>query len=305
MRLLTCIDALAQTSDATQMLEHLIKPLATMVNPALGAQLDSLEKSLSAVRTTVTAGVPQPLQTYAASVLAVAAAAPAQKQAAQQAVQAALSGLVQSFVTSSGLYDQLAAAQLQLYDLSVRYQNCVSSVVSWTLWVAGQLANDAPSLVDLVKAVNAAAAPLAIALDAVSDKGKALYSYVQSDSALSPLFGTVFAPLNSLPRPAAGASITELLDDTRSVMAAGAAVVSNVQNRAALAVSEVQSLVQSKNLAELISKLPVPSKVSFSYTWHPKIKSFEPVFLLESGADFSITAKFEEDVLKPGLPAMR
>jgi hypothetical protein len=310
LRLLTCMDALAQTASPAQMLETLVGPAATIVQGALGTQLAALQTSLSAARTTVNAGVPPPLQAYAASAVALAAvnanpaSTPAQKQAAQQAVQTAVSGLVQSFSSNSGLYDQFAAAQLQLYDLSVRYQNCVSSVMSWTLFVTEHLADDAlVKLLDLYNAVNAAAQPLQTALDVISDKGKALYAFVQARSDLTPLFGTVFAPLNSLPRPAAGAPITELWDDTRSVMAAGATVVSNVQNRARLAVSEVESLARSKSLAVIIAQLPIPSKVSFSYTWHPKIKSFEPVFLLDSGADFSITAKFEEDALNPGPPA--
>jgi hypothetical protein len=43
-------------------------------------------------------------------------------------------------------------------------------------------------------------------------------------------------------------------------------------------------------IATLLSDLPIPTNVNLSYTWNPTIQSFEPVFLLDPGASFSVTA---------------
>lgn len=298
---LTCLDALARTATPNKMLESLINPVAQLAQASVANQLKDLKASLDVARNSVTVVLPPQLAAYV-TIISDPASTAARRQAALQAAQAAIPGQVVQVVINN-YYDQFAAAQLQLYDLSVRYQNCVSSVVSWELFVKDKLQKEVTKLlVNLYSAVNTTAAPLQTALDAIADKGKVLSTSVSADPVLSPLLGNAFTPLNSLPRPQNGASVTELLADTRTVMAVGETVVSNIQNRARLVVTDIQSLVNSKSLLDLIAQLPIPTKVSFSYTWHPKIKSFEPVFLLDPGADFSISAKFEEDVMHPGPP---
>lgn len=299
----------APGAPATQAVEDLVKPIlgsfqdrnhtAREVKSSLNAQLTSLGQALNSARASLAAVTPQQsLQKYLsekaalAAVFANAGSTAAQKAAAQQAVMDAVAGL-----------EQLAAARLQVYDLAVRYQNCVTSIVSWALFVADKVKQQTnAALTTLADSVNALANPLQVALHTIHDAGAAVFTFVSTSTALGPLLAEVCAPLNSLPDPPSGTPISQLLDDTRSVMADASAVVGNIQDSVRLVTAEVKSLANLKSLPDLIAKLPIPTKISFSYAWHPKIKSFEPVFLLDEGADFSITAKFEDNVLNLTQP---
>jgi hypothetical protein len=44
-------------------------------------------------------------------------------------------------------------------------------------------------------------------------------------------------------------------------------------------------------LASLLNDIPIPTSVNLSYTWEPDIQSFEPVFILQPEASFTVTAQ--------------
>jgi hypothetical protein len=300
---ITCLDALLLSADtaASKTVETVVSPVlgnfqdanhkAREINSSLSQQLAAIRQSLNSARAGLAPGpVQQHLQAYL-NAKAVAIAAHADPIVAP-AVKTAIATVI------ADNYDQIAAAGQQLYDLAIRYQNCVTTIVAWPLFMADNIAASATSAIsDLADAINVLASPLQNTLHQVSVAGKAVYGYVSTSGDLGPLLAEIFVPLNGLPDPPANASISDLLDDTRTVMSAASTVVSNVRNGIKVVTDEVQSLANIKSLPDLIAKLPLPTKISFSYTWHPKIKSFEPVFLLDDGADFSIAAKFEDNAL--------
>ena len=58
--------------------------------------------------------------------------------------------------------------------------------------------------------------------------------------------------------------------------------------------------IGKQQLEALLQQIPVPKSVTLSYDWHPAIQPFEPVFLLNDGADFIVSARAQ--VSLPGGP---
>jgi hypothetical protein len=106
----------------------------------------------------------------------------------------------------------------------------------------------------------------------------------------------------SVPRPSV------LIADTRNVFAAFKVLVDDVRLRisslaglpqAALEIAISFATQKLNDLIQEIEKL-VPTSITLSYDWHPKIQPFEPVFLLDEGADFVVSAKATLSVPLPG-----
>jgi hypothetical protein len=105
-----------------------------------------------------------------------------------------------------------------------------------------------------------------------------------------------------VPRPSV------LIADARNVFAAFKSLVDDVHLR----ISSLAGLPQAaldiaisfatQKLNELIQEIEklVPTSITLSYDWHPKIQPFEPVFLLDEGADFVVSAKATLSVPLPG-----
>jgi hypothetical protein len=105
-----------------------------------------------------------------------------------------------------------------------------------------------------------------------------------------------------VPRPSV------LIADVRNVFAAFKALADDVRLRisslaglpqAALDIAISFAKEKLNDLIQEIEKL-VPTSITLSYDWHPKIQPFEPVFLLDEGADFVVSAKATLSVPLPG-----
>jgi hypothetical protein len=116
---------------------------------------------------------------------------------------------------------------------------------------------------------------------------------------LTTLCGDAALPV---PRPSV------LIADARNVFAAFKALVDDVRLRisslaglpqAALDIAISFATQKLNDLIQEIEKL-VPTSITLSYDWHPKIQPFEPVFLLDEGADFVVSAKATLSVPLPG-----
>lgn len=103
-----------------------------------------------------------------------------------------------------------------------------------------------------------------------------------------------------VPRPSV------LIADARSVFAAFKVLVDDIRSRiTSLAGLPQQALdfvisFARQKLNDLLQAIPVPKSVVLSYDWHPKIQPFEPIFLLDEGADFVVSAKATISVPLPG-----
>jgi hypothetical protein len=72
-----------------------------------------------------------------------------------------------------------------------------------------------------------------------------------------------------------------LFDDVRARVTG---LIGNPQDVIDLAVAAARPV-----LDELVKAIPVPTSISLSYDWHPDIQPYEPVFLLNEGADFTVS----------------
>jgi hypothetical protein len=119
-------------------------------------------------------------------------------------------------------------------------------------------------------------------------------------SAFTNFCAAVAPPAPALPRPSL------VLTRGQQLFAAFKALLNDVRTRitglSALPQELLNQLVSfaEDQLATLISELPIPTSITLSYDWHPEIQPFEPVFLLDDGADFTVSANATIPVLNPG-----
>jgi hypothetical protein len=203
-----------------------------------------------------------------------------------------------------------SAARIAVYDLSIRYQSCIASAVAWTAYVAGNIFTGvAVPVLDEVNAlrtgIDSIKQPIVALLNEVSTDGVTLSNAIDAIPALKVLLAGVATPLKALPPAATTDSIAKLLQDVQDDMAAATNVLTEASNRAREIGKDIESLTKAQNLiADLMTILPIPQKVSLSYDWHPDIKSFEPVFLLDEGADFVVKASFQAAVFGDHAPVV-
>ncbi len=201
-----------------------------------------------------------------------------------------------------------AAARLRVFDGTVRYIGVLTTVVSWQSYVLD--APDLTSVKSLLDALTGADAKALMAyaglLTTVAGSGNNIYQLIQGQkaSAAKPagilyiLFADISAPLGKLQKPPANATLSELIDDSRVMLAQLDLFMAKARDSARHIGANAESLLQARNLIPLLlANFPIPDKVSLSYDWHPEIKSVEPIFVLESGADFVVKASFQTDLL--------
>jgi hypothetical protein len=93
-----------------------------------------------------------------------------------------------------------------------------------------------------------------------------------------------------------------LIADARNIFAAFKALLDDIRLR----ITSLSNLPQEavafakQQLNQLLLNIPVPKSVTLSYDWHPNIQPFEPVFLLNEGADFVVSARAEVSLPLPG-----
>jgi hypothetical protein len=108
------------------------------------------------------------------------------------------------------------------------------------------------------------------------------------------------------PQPAAVLGPSVILADTRNILTAFKVLFDDVHARITglsalpkLLLDEAVA-IGKQQLEALLQQIPVPKSVTLSYDWHPEIQPFEPVFLLNDGADFIVSARAQ--VSLPGGP---
>ena len=128
-----------------------------------------------------------------------------------------------------------------------------------------------------------------------------------ANSALLPMLKTAFDGLNSTGLGDAQALLTPFLQPVTDAFNLPEVALSDLLRKAQ---QVLQTLVNLENQIEqglvaaagdianagailntLTSLIPIPKALTLSYTFHPVLKNFEPVFYLDDGADFQITAQ--------------
>src|SRR5208282_4898973 len=105
--------------------------------------------------------------------------------------------------------------------------------------------------------------------------------------AISEAFKNLCDPVQILP--------SEFLRNGQQLIAAFVALEADVRSKIpSLATIEAALLDAVKQeaqqlLTQLLSSVPIPTSVKLSYTWAPAIQSFEPVFVLNDNASFTVT----------------
>ncbi len=159
------------------------------------------------------------------------------------------------------------------------------------------------------KAISAVLCPLKTIWDNFSTRLSTANSTVYN--LFRPSLGAVSGALQKLcddaAPPAGGAaaplpSPSVLIADARNVFAAFQVLLNDVRSRVtslANVPQEVMALAKQQ-LDKLIRDIPVPKSITLSYDWHPQIQPFQPVFLLNDGADFAVSARAEVSLPLPG-----
>lgn len=309
---------------------------------ALGQLLTGLATSLTVADTLIGTGAAQPVEQQISSSFASATpvggagsaavgdtlASPL--QAKVDAVQAQLYAVRTKLATSA---NDLGLKLLH-YDLSLQIQDSFAAALEWSVLepladftaVLDTLTNLNAQLVTVATTVSAAvgsalcsgqkspATVWAAFIKTISDSNApetevVLYNLfkVSIDNVTNAFanFCAAVAPAShTVPRPSLVltrgqqlfASFKALLNDVRTRITGLSALPQELLNQL-VAYAENQ-------LATVISELPIPTSITLSYDWHPEIQPFEPVFLLDDGADFTVSANATIPVLNPGAASV-
>lgn len=219
------------------------------------------------------------------------------------------------------------------YDLTLQIQNSFAAALEWS--VLEPLANFKAPL-DTLNSLNANL--VAVATTVSSAVGSALCTNAQSpatawtafvatihpqppgtdtfvytlfrvsidniSSAFTNFCAAVAPPAPAVPRPSL------VLTRGQQLFAAFKALLNDVRTRITGLSTLPQELLNQlvayaeDQLATLISELPIPTSITLSYDWHPEIQPFEPVFLLDDGADFTVSANATIPVLNLGAASV-
>jgi hypothetical protein len=239
------------------------------------------------------------------------------------AIQDQLAQIRQNLVTDSGNL----GLKLLNYDLSLQIQSSFAAALEWS--ILDSLPNisaglktaldNFKTLNDLANAVtNRIAAVVGAKLCGLSNtwngfvddlksttsadhalKNPVYYLFATSLENVRTAFATLCADVN--PPAAGGVAILSrpslVLRDAQQLFAAFKALLTDVSSRIN-GLSTLPKLlldqavaIGKQALADLLAQIPVPKSVTLSYDWHPEIQPFEPVFLLNDGADFIVTVR--------------
>lgn len=207
------------------------------------------------------------------------------------------------------------ALQLQHYDVTVDFQSSLAAAVTWDIYKAYTADSDVGKAVAVVSAL----AKMSGKVQIVSQVLYTQLSQLRTDwknleakipTILRTIFqeslskvDTAFDNLVQVQNVGGVPNVSQVLDKSHSLLNAVLNLASDIRTQVVNLGSDLGSLLNAQNLLPmLLESLPIPRGVSLSYDWHPKIKSFEPVFLLKDKADFIVTAQANVSVSLPGLP---
>jgi hypothetical protein len=184
----------------------------------------------------------------------------------------------------------LVTAQLELFDLWVRYQNPYKLAVD-IFGLNQQDIDRLKALEDQYKAI----IQLAKAVQASLAQFKPLYDNFVTQlpplvqQLLAVLAKNVTASLNDVVN---AATDDALLEAERRAIGAVVDLFVDVMKRIQHPLQDLEELLNAKNLfEEVIKSIGIPDSVTLSYDWSPEIKSFQPVFEVAADSKLSITAR--------------
>jgi hypothetical protein len=187
---------------------------------------------------------------------------------------------------------------LQYLNAWQQYQGPVAAVYGWYVWglnglaqlgaYAAWAAGQANAMRTGAAAVVADAKSVQAALTGLTNPGPNQSldgTLVGSANSLTTIAGAMTDALGRV--GVDGSPIANMLSDTADALTAAAQFVAEVEADIR-DVEQMKQLVQQ--LPQLLKGLPKAVSIQLSLDWHPNIRSFEPVFRLEDGADLTVHA---------------
>jgi hypothetical protein len=205
----------------------------------------------------------------------------------------------------------LVSLQVLYYKLCVDYQRAVGAAQSYLLYLKSLADSE---LTQALNALTAAVAPIetlakqlqqslcglqnvwARFVTAIRNVPNPLSSTVPIGSIITSMFGddlnaitTDFGSLCSAMTP------SEFLADARQLATGFVTLESDIRSKAPAVLSNALTDTLKQTAQQLLDQLtldqlPIPTSVNLSYTWNPTIQSFEPVFIVNDDATFTIQA---------------
>ncbi len=315
---ITCIKGLL-----TQVVGDLLKDTEGGITletfqPIVSQQLDSLLASVKTAQTEAT----NHAKNISGNQPAVTAAHAALQSAIQSgtnidAKKAALLIAWQPAITEVNAYLDSATA---VYDQVIQYVHCAQLVVSWWVYTGYPALQEFASRENLknlalgfagtacqtqLPGQNTSMCGLAVStLNSVLTSSKKLASALaQAPPPLPVLFGGATNSIGGISPLTVDATPSQILTQAHGMITTYSQCVADVRKRTTGALKDAESLLQARNLVPfLLANLPIPHTLSLNYDWNPQIKSFEPVFLLDSGADLKISVRSQIDLTGSNAP---
>ena len=205
------------------------------------------------------------------------------------------------------------------YNLSIDYQRPVAAAEAYALYLQSQA--DAVLTAAFDKFVQIVAPIEALALQAqqslcalqpvwaslraaINNAQGPLLTTIGFGQIINSLFGrdmdAIDADFANLCN-AAQATPSEFLRNVQSLAAGFVTLEKDIRAKAGGIPAQVEASIEAAVLAQikqeaqklldqLLNNVPIPTSASFSYTWNPSIQSFEPVFIVDDGGSFTVTA---------------
>jgi hypothetical protein len=187
---------------------------------------------------------------------------------------------------------------LQYLNAWQQYQGPVAAVYGWSVWELSGLAElgayatwaagQANAMRTGAAAVVADAKSIQTALTGLTNPGPNQSldgTLVGSANSLTTIAGAMTDALDRV--GVDGSPIANMLSDTADALTAAAQFVAEIEADIG-DVGQIKQLMQL--LPQLLKSLPKAVSIQLSLDWHPNIRSFEPVFRLEDGADLTVHA---------------
>jgi hypothetical protein len=163
--------------------------------------------------------------------------------------------------------------------------NQLSNLASYAQWAAGRASDLRAGCVTLQAAAHSLRQSIDNAITSPSTPGAALAS-AAALQALADAMDNGFALFGATDGP-----VSFALRDAAAAISSAAQFVTELKQEFTDLQSDVAQIEKIvAMLPDLLKKIPQAAKVELSLDWHPNIRSFEPVFRLEDGADLVVTA---------------
>ena len=201
------------------------------------------------------------------------------------------------------------ALKLAHYNLSIDYQRPVAAALSYIAYLQDMAITAFQNFVAFLQPIEALALQLQQTLcfvqtlwtNFITEVGKVLGpNDAPIGQIIVSIYGTeidaITAAFKNLCDPAQIAP-SQFLRNGQQVVAAFVALETDIRSKIpslstieAALIDAVKQEVETL-LEQLLNVVPIPTSVNLSYTWQPDIQSFEPVFILQDDASFTVNAK--------------